>query len=252
MAAAPVALVAQKGVKALTADLVVVEGRFFRKVKRRVPTGRLTPKGRPGMRTEITLEPVDVSAHLNPVSIAIGAGVGLVGIGIGMWMLGLAVNVRTDEEKARLEEGVVLADELLGELEALRLQVEAEWADCKRPDRNAVKLRNCLDSSTRPDAIAYCHAQYGPCDVEEKRSYALPPHTWPAWFAEIFEPDHLEFDAPIGNWYGTYAEVYAALLDAIKFTSDYFKSANRAAKYPFYVGQRDRWPALINFDPSLF
>src|SRR3990170_5190164 len=109
MAAAPVALATSgQAVKALTADLVVIEGRFFRKVKRRIPTGRLTPKGRPGMRTEITLEPIDVSAHVNPVSIVIGAAIGLFGIAIGAWWLGLGVHRKSDADL--LLEGIGTVD----------------------------------------------------------------------------------------------------------------------------------------------
>lgn len=100
---AQAAPVAQGLVDALTGDLVVIEGQFFRKLKRRVPTGKLTKAGRPQMRSFETLEPIDVSAHVNPLSLLLAGGVGVVGLGVGLWMLGLGVSVLTPENRAILE-----------------------------------------------------------------------------------------------------------------------------------------------------
>ena len=71
----------------LTGDLVTIKGQVFRAIRRRVPTGELTPTGRPAMVTQEVLVPVDVEAHVNPLSIIIAAGVGLAGVlaGVVAW-----------------------------------------------------------------------------------------------------------------------------------------------------------------------
>lgn len=70
--------------KGLTGDFVVIGTRVFRQIetKERVPTGGLTPTGRPAMTTitKVHLEPIDIEAHVNPLSILASAG--LAGLGI--------------------------------------------------------------------------------------------------------------------------------------------------------------------------
>lgn len=81
---APAAKAIEAVSKGLTGDFVVIEGKIFRQIetKERVPTGGLTPTGRPAMHTvtTVTLEPIHVEAHINPISVLASAG--LVGLGI--------------------------------------------------------------------------------------------------------------------------------------------------------------------------
>ena len=72
--AVPVKEVVTGVVKVLSTDIAVIEGKFYRKLKGRVRTGKLTKAGRPQMRTVTQLEPVDVALHANPI------GLGMLGI----------------------------------------------------------------------------------------------------------------------------------------------------------------------------
>ena len=72
--AVPVKEVVTGVVKVLSTDIAVIEGKFYRKLKVRVRTGKLTKAGRPQMRTVTQLEPVDVALHANPI------GLGVLGI----------------------------------------------------------------------------------------------------------------------------------------------------------------------------
>ena len=72
--AVPAKEVVTGAVKVLSTDIVTIEGKFYRKLKVRVRTGKLTKSGRPQMRTVTQLEPVDVALHANPI------GLGVLGI----------------------------------------------------------------------------------------------------------------------------------------------------------------------------
>jgi len=84
--------------KAVTNDLVVVEGRWFRKVRSRVTVtddqGRplRTKKGRVRKTTLEVLEPVDVEAHVNPVGIGLGVlALGVAAVGAAIVWNGITV-----------------------------------------------------------------------------------------------------------------------------------------------------------------
>lgn len=70
---------AQGAIKVLTTDIFTIRGRVFRKLEIEVPTGKFTKTGRPKMRKEVILEPVEYEAHANPVGIGILAGLGALG-----------------------------------------------------------------------------------------------------------------------------------------------------------------------------
>ena len=89
--------------KSLTADIIVVHGKFYREVRTREPTGKLTKGGRPQMRTIRRLEPIEVETHVNPLMLLAAGAIGLVGAGIGLWMLGLGVKVLPEAERTRLQ-----------------------------------------------------------------------------------------------------------------------------------------------------
>lgn len=80
--------VAQSAVKVLSTDIVTVEGKVFRRIRKKVPLERdgkilLTPKGRVRYTRLETLEPVDVSLHANPIGItALVLGGALAAIGL--------------------------------------------------------------------------------------------------------------------------------------------------------------------------
>ena len=233
MAAAPVALATSgQAVKALTADLVVIEGRFFRKVKRRVPTGRLTPKGRPGMRTEITLEPVDVSAHLNPVSLAIGVGVGLLGLGAGMWWMGLGVQKIPDETLDKFKLILQTLDEAFPALEAVLLEVRQDQAMCKDL---AACLRKCdaMDPWAQAACRARCPDAVAECDTRDDREYSITTH------------DYLGGVDATRTWKGTFSEIILDIEIDMQMNREQAKDYARKLRAPFSVGSR---PRLTDWD----
>lgn len=73
--------------KVLTGDLVVFKGQVFRTIERKVSTGTFTRTGRPRMKSEQILVPIELEAHINPLGIALGAGaVGLAALlGVTAW-----------------------------------------------------------------------------------------------------------------------------------------------------------------------
>lgn len=73
----------QEVAKGLTADLLVLGGKVYRRVEERVPTGKKTKTGRPRYVTGYRLEPVDVELHVNPLAI----GLGVAGTAIGAVLL---------------------------------------------------------------------------------------------------------------------------------------------------------------------
>ena len=80
-------------VKVLSTDIVKVEGKLFRRVRKRIPLEKdgkilLTPKGRVRYTRLETLEPVDVSLHANPI----GLGVLAVGAALGALVGSIAWN----------------------------------------------------------------------------------------------------------------------------------------------------------------
>ena len=58
--------------KVLTGDLVTFNFQVYRVIRQRVPTGEKTKAGKPAMTTAEFLVPIDVEAHVNPVSIGLG------------------------------------------------------------------------------------------------------------------------------------------------------------------------------------
>lgn len=92
--------VAKEVSKVLTGDLVVISGRVFRVVEHQV-----------GRKKEKFLEPVEVEAHVNPISLGLGAlavGAAVVGISVAAWLAGIGVEhdpviaERIDERKRKL------------------------------------------------------------------------------------------------------------------------------------------------------
>jgi len=84
--AAPEAV--QSAVKVLSTDIVKVEGKVYRRVKKRIPLEKdgkllLTKTGRVRYTKLETLEPVDVSLHANPI----GLGVLAAGVALGAGIL---------------------------------------------------------------------------------------------------------------------------------------------------------------------
>ena len=150
--------------KVLTGDLVVIRGQVFRTIRRRVPTGELTPTGRPQMVTQEVLIPVDVEAHVNPLSIGLGLaglGVGLGALALGAWWAGIGVRVFTDKDREKIEaeirafEAIISANtkriaELLAKFEQAKLTVKEDfnYSACKSACfqfRTIDLILNCLD-----------------------------------------------------------------------------------------------------------
>ncbi len=95
--------------KGLTGDFVVIEGRIFRRIetKERVPTGALTPTGRPAMTTvtHVDLEPINVEAHVNPISLGI-LGIGLAVVGATAYVAWEGLTLGTPLGAFRVIEGL--------------------------------------------------------------------------------------------------------------------------------------------------
>src|SRR3990167_10251623 len=72
--AGPLAIADQAGrvAKAISQDLVVINGRWLREVRMKVPPPPGSKKGSRS-RTVKVLEPVEAEFHVNPVSIGLGA-----------------------------------------------------------------------------------------------------------------------------------------------------------------------------------
>ena len=82
--------------EALTGDLVVIKGKIYREREIVTYGPDLTPKGRPRKHTAKVLEPVEIEAHINPVSLAVAGaavGVGALGILAAGWVAGVGVTV---------------------------------------------------------------------------------------------------------------------------------------------------------------
>ena len=109
----------------LTGDLVVIRGQVFRAIRRQVPTGELTPTGRPAMVTQEVLVPVDVEAHVNPLSIGLGLaglGIGLGALALGAWWAGIGVGLLSDQDKTAIEKDLLAWEAIIRANEA-RIQV---------------------------------------------------------------------------------------------------------------------------------
>ncbi len=78
----------EKAAEAALGDLVVIEGKVFREVK----------KGR-----KKVLVPVNVRVSINPLTALIGLGAGLLGGAVGLWALGLGVEILSGDEREQLE-----------------------------------------------------------------------------------------------------------------------------------------------------
>ena len=129
----------------LTGDLVVIRGEVFRTIRRRVPTGELTPKGRPQMVTQEVLVPVEVEAHINPVTIglaAAGIGAGILGLALASWWSGIGVKL-DPQVQVRLDEVAALlhhADRRIIELESQLIFVYGSLSQVPPDDPLAVEL----------------------------------------------------------------------------------------------------------------
>lgn len=122
LALAPIAAkqaqpIVQEVKKALTGDFAIVRGRVYRRIRLREYTGKTTRTGRPSYRTIIKYEAVEVEAHVNPVTLAIGAGVGIMTAAIGAWVLGFGfqkrpqADVDADRNLLRLAEEAIIETE---------------------------------------------------------------------------------------------------------------------------------------------
>jgi hypothetical protein len=128
--------------KALTGDLVVVNGSVYRRIKSRHPTGKLTPKGRAAYRTVETLEPFNIDVHINPLTIAIGGGAALLAAGVGLWMLGLGVRVLTADERAALEAQAEYLEDFADYVDAY-----ADWLETSEAgERNEQERAACINA----------------------------------------------------------------------------------------------------------
>ena len=80
--------------KAVSNDLLVIQGRIFRKVI--IEPARRKTKTRPAQKEIFVLEPIDLEAHINPVAIGLGA-LGLGAAALAAWVAwnGIKVGVPT-------------------------------------------------------------------------------------------------------------------------------------------------------------
>ena len=99
-AALPAVIGAEKAVKAvseaLTGDLVVIKGKIYREREIVTYGPDLTPTGRLRKHTAKVQEPVEIEAHINPVTLAVAGtavGVGVLGILAAGWVAGIGVTV---------------------------------------------------------------------------------------------------------------------------------------------------------------
>lgn len=76
---------AQGAVKVLSTDIVKLEHRFYRRIRVRVPTGKLTKKGKTQYRREERLEPINVALNVNPIGLGI---LGILGAAAGFVLFG--------------------------------------------------------------------------------------------------------------------------------------------------------------------
>jgi len=134
---------AERASSALTADLVVVQGRLYYKR---------------GKGKKAVLEPVDLDVHVNPLSIALGGAVGVVGLGVGLWMLGLGARVLTPKERDHIE-----AQAGYWEVFADYLDAYAKWLDIGQGGPgDPAALAACRAGCHSPDCFERCNERFGP------------------------------------------------------------------------------------------
>ncbi len=104
----------EKAAEAALGDLVVIEGKVFREVK----------KGR-----KKVLVPVNVRVSINPLTALLGLGAGLLGGAVGLWALGLGVEVLGRDEREQLEMELASKEGTLARLEEDLARREAD-NDC--------------------------------------------------------------------------------------------------------------------------
>jgi len=147
---------AEPVVKALTGDIVVVNGRLYYK------------RGK-GKKT--VYEPVQLDFHLNPISIAVGAGASIVAAGVGLWMLGLGARVLTTKEKDLLDATAEYWDAFAGYLDAY-----ADWEDHGQGHPgDPAALAACRAGCHSPDCFERCNERFGPTPPEPAPSQPPTP-----------------------------------------------------------------------------
>ncbi len=162
----PVAKAAGEVSKVLTGDLVVIKGQVFRAIKRRVPTGELTPTGRPQMVTQEVLVPIEVEAHVNPLSIGLGLaglGIGLGALALGAWWAGIGVKLNPEvQDQIRLNlKTIVVLEGWIADLEGTLAECTARCEFLYAEERFREQRLAC---------IAACEAGVTPEKVIEWRA----------------------------------------------------------------------------------
>jgi hypothetical protein len=251
MAAALAVVPAKKGGeavwKAMTGDILTINGSLYRRIKRREPTGKLTPTGRTAYRTVEVLEPYNMDLHVNPVTMAVGAGVAIAALAVGSYLLGIEPYVLTDEQRDALDAAIAEKEKQLLGLEEQRLDAEAHQENAKATVNFEVAWGWLLAN--------------GFIGTDETKWPRPPNYTYDeyiaTWYISMPDPPGLAgFTEVAKEYFYLYVVPYVSMElqtieDLRKLTEKELAALLRQRRAPIGVRNRERH-GWFNFDPSIF